>query len=362
MDDDLTLKAYHYDLPDTHIAQHPVEQRENARLMLLDRGAGTIRHLRFSDINSLVLPGDVLVYNNTKVFKARLNGCKETGGKAEVFLLAFPSPAADSREGKNGWTRFSCEILVRTSRKPLPGSVITISNNCFFTLEENRERGKWTAHLYIPVGEDIEEIIDTNGLVPLPPYIHRHKEVDNNDVSRYQTVYANATGAVAAPTAGLHFTNQLLVDLSAQGVQIAPITLHVGYGTFSPVEVDDIKQHKIHREYIEVSKKSAAIINNAKRNGGNLWAVGTTSTRTIEYCSKKNGTIIPFSGWCDLYIYPGYSFKAVDRLITNFHLPESSLMFLVSALCGRKKLLECYRTAIENNYRFFSYGDAMAII
>ena len=361
MQDDLTLAAYHYDLPEKNIAQQPTEKRELSRLMLLNRDTGNISHLQFSDISALFNPGDVLVVNNTKVFKARLQGRKETGGKTEVFLLSYPVPEKGTDTEPGGQT-FICEALIKSSRKPQRGSIISIDNNCRCILLKNTDRGKWLIRLLVSEESSLELVISTNGAIPLPPYISRPKGASSKDVSRYQTVYADRVGAVAAPTAGLHFTEELLENLMQRDIAIAPVTLHVGYGTFSPVEKTNIKNHAIHREQIEISKKSADLINNAKKDGRAVWAVGTTSARTLEYCSDTAGHVSPFSGWCDLYIYPGYTFRTVDNLITNFHLPQSSLMFLVSALCGRELLLDCYRRAVNADYRFFSYGDAMAII
>ena len=360
MQDDLTLASYHYHLPQENIAQHPADTRDLSRLLLFDRSNKSTRHLKFADITGYFSPGDALVINNTKVFRARFKGRKESGGKAEVFLLGYPVPTDNANSVKVN--TFECEALVKSSRKPKAGSTIIIGTDFRCTLIENTDRGKWRVNLQLPITRSLDQLIDDNGDVPLPPYINRPHGASSRDGSRYQTVYAEKVGAVAAPTAGLHFTDDLLAELESKGVTMVPLTLHVGYGTFSPVETEEITDHRIHREYIELPRKSADMLNEVKKRRGRIWAVGTTSVRTLEFCAGSDGEISAYSGWCDLYIYPGYRFKVVDNLITNFHLPQSSLMFLVSALCGRENLLECYRIAIKNGYRFYSYGDAMAVI
>jgi S-adenosylmethionine:tRNA ribosyltransferase-isomerase len=361
MQDDLILQAYDYNLPEKNIAQHPVDRRDQSRLLALDQKTGCVEHLLFSDIRQFIQEGDILVINDTRVFPARLFGRKKTGGKAEVFLLGYPRPiAGDSPDP--GFLQYSCEALIKSSRKPQPGSTVIINENCHCRLLQNSGRGKWSIVLSIPQASGLDDVLAKSGDIPLPPYISRSHGTSSDDVTRYQTVYADQVGAVAAPTAGLHFTQTLLNDLRLKGVKIAPITLHVGYGTFSPVEVDDIMQHSIHREHIDIPPQSADSINRVKWAGGKVWAVGTTSVRALEYSIDDSGMVVPFNGWCDLYITPEFTFRVIDNLITNFHLPQSSLMFLVAALCGREQLLDCYHTAINRDYRFYSYGDAMAII
>ncbi len=355
------LQAYDYHLPEKNIAQHPAERRDQSRLLVLDRNSGFVEHLRFSDIAALIRKGDVLVINDTKVFPARLSGRKETGGKVEVFLLGYPASIAE-KPLQSGQRQFSCEALIKSSRRPTAGSTLVINEHCQCRLLQYRSRGKWSVRLLIAPGFDLDDLLATSGDIPLPPYISRVHGSTEEDAARYQTVYAKQAGAVAAPTAGLHFTGSLLDNLRSTGVEIAPLTLHVGYGTFSPVEEPDISRHAIHAEYIDISPGSAATINRAKSAGGKVWAVGTTSVRALEFSSDENGRVSPFSGWCDLYITPGFKYRVIDNLITNFHLPRSSLMFLVAALCGRKKLLECYQLAVSHDYRFYSYGDAMTII
>ncbi len=361
MQDDLLLQAYDYNLPEKNIAQHPADRRDQSRLLVLDQKTGCIEHFLFSDIKQFIQKGDVLVINDTRVFPARLLGRKKTGGKAEVFLLDYPSPLkAESPDP--AYLHYSCEALVKSSRKPQPGSKIIINENCHCRLLQNSGRGKWSIVLSIPSAAGLDDVLAVSGDIPLPPYICRTHGTSAEDASRYQTVYAAQVGAVAAPTAGLHFTHDLLNDLRLKGVKIAPITLHVGYGTFSPVETDDITKHSIHREHIEIPQESADIVNSVKGAGGKVWAVGTTSVRALEFSIDERGMVVPVNGWCDLYITPGFKYRAVDNLITNFHLPQSSLMFLVAALCGREQLLDCYHTAVSRDYRFYSYGDAMAII
>ncbi len=361
MQDDLRLQAYDYNLPEKNIAQHPADRRDRSRLLVLDRTSGSVRHLLFSDIVTFIRKGDVLVINDTRVFPARLSGRKETGGKVEVFLLGYPKLSAEGglqREHQH----FSCEALIKSSRKPAAGSTLEINEHCRCTVLHNSGRGKWSITLSVAPGFELDDILAANGDIPLPPYISRIHGTSAEDASRYQTVYANQAGAVAAPTAGLHFTRNLLDTLRSGGVEIAPLTLHVGYGTFSPVEEADISRHVIHREHIDIPAESADIVNRVKSAGGKVWAVGTTSVRALEFSSDENGRVSPFNGWCDLYITPGFNYRVIDNLITNFHLPRSSLMFLVAALCGREKLLECYHQAVSHGYRFYSYGDAMTII
>lgn len=356
MQEDLNLDAYHYDLPKECIAQHPADSRDNSRLMVLRTGSGVREHRHFSDIYEYLGKNDILVVNNTRVFPARLLGRKETGGKIEVFLLEFPEAT------EPGASTAQAIALLKSSKRPKPGAKITISNNLSGQVVEFKEDGKAVFKLAFNKEIGLMQCLEEAGNVPLPPYIERQEGSTQEDKNRYQTVYADKPGAVAAPTAGLHFTDELLQKLEDKGVAIGEVTLHVGYGTFAPVRENDITRHKIHSEYLSIGEDVVAHIDNAKQNGGRVWAVGTTSVRALEYSAKKFGKLQAVDDWCDLYIYPGFEFKVVDNLITNFHLPDSSLMFLVSALCGRKTLLECYQAAIKKGYRFFSYGDAMAII
>jgi S-adenosylmethionine:tRNA ribosyltransferase-isomerase len=361
MQDDLKLAAYHYDLPDKNIAQFPVDRRDHSRLLVLNRRTGLIEHLHFHQITGLFNPGDLLVLNDTRVFPARLLGRKESGGKAEVLLLGYPVPVESAGNASRA-RHFRCEALIKSSRPPRTGSIVHVGTQGSCIMREDRSRGRWLIELIIYPPASLESLFDASGEVPLPPYIKRDRGAVDSDSQRYQTVYANQPGAVAAPTAGLHFTKDLIAALESDGVRIVPVTLHVGYGTFAPVQVDDISTHRIHREYMEISESTAAVVNETKAAGGKIWAVGTTTVRALESSVDRDGRLNPGRDWCDLYITPGFTFRVVDNLITNFHLPGSSLLFLVAALCGRETLLECYRQAIAREYRFYSYGDAMAVI
>lgn len=360
MQDDLKLEAYHYHLPEKHIAQYPTEKRDHSRLLVLNRNSGAVEHLHFHQIDSLFSPGDLLVVNDTRVFPARLHGRKQSGGKAEIFLLSYPAEqtAAQPCPGSS----FRCEALIKSSRQPTVGSKIIIDEQNHAVLLENRGRGTWLIELRLSGKAGLNSLLERSGDVPLPPYIKRNERASEIDRQRYQTIYADQPGAVAAPTAGLHFTEDLLGRLKNKGVETASITLHVGYGTFAPVQEDDIANHRIHREYVHLSNNTAERVNKAKSRGGRIWAVGTTTVRALEFAADGAGQVTPVNDWCDLYITPGFTFRVVDNLITNFHLPRSSLLFLVSALCGRQTLLDSYQTAIEHDYRFYSYGDAMAIV
>ena len=356
MQEDLNLNSYNYHLPEQLIAQHPAEKRDNSRLMVVHAGSDGPEHHRFSDIGRFIGKEDMLVVNNTKVFPARLLGTKETGGKAEVFLLEFP--AIDNQNSSEAVTNG----LVKSSKRPKKGSQITINTMLSCTVEEDLEGGKVRLRLHYDQDLGLAETLQRSGQVPLPPYISRKNGCTTEDVHRYQTVYASRPGAVAAPTAGLHFTDELLKSITDQGTLLGQVTLHVGYGTFAPVRETDITRHQIHREYLSITQETVDNISATKKRGGKIWAVGTTTVRALEYGASRTGCLEAIEDWCDLYIYPGFRFRVIDNLITNFHLPDSSLMFLVSALCGRTTLLDCYKTAIKERYRFFSYGDAMAII
>lgn len=361
MQDDFSLDSYDYHLPEEKIAQQPAAKREHSKLFVYNRRDSSRQHLHFCDIIDFFRKGDLLVVNDTKVIPARLFGKKETGGKAEVFLLELPVNMSTplQQEGKN---ILEATALIKSSKRPAIGSTITIAENLHCQIQEHHDGGKVRLYLKYPVQSHIMDVLEQHGNVPLPPYIERREGTSDKDKKRYQTVYAKNNGAVAAPTAGLHFTKEIFTQLEQKGVSTAHLTLHVGYGTFAPVRTEDIKDHQIHSEYISLTEETAEQINRVKEKGGKVWAVGTTSVRTLEFCSDEQGKLKPYSGWCDLYIFPGFKYKVIDNLITNFHLPKSSLLFLVSALCGREELLSCYREAMEKDYRFFSYGDAMAII
>ena len=341
----MKLSDFYYDLPEELIAQDPLLKRSDSRLMVINRETGEIEHKHFTDVINYLDEGDCLVINDTKVIPARLIGVKEdTGASIEVLLL--------KRKDDKTW-----ETLVKPGKKARVGARISFGDGKLIgevtdIVEEGNRLVKFT---YDGI---FEEVLDELGQMPLPPYI-THKLEDKN---RYQTVYAKHDGSAAAPTAGLHFTNELLSDIEKKGIKIARVTLHVGLGTFRPVKVDNITDHHMHSEFYVIDENAAEIINETKKNGGKVVSVGTTSTRTLETAADENGMIKACSGWTDIFIYPGYKFKCVDRLITNFHLPESTLLMLVSALYNREKILEAYKTAVEEKYRFFSFGDAMILL
>jgi S-adenosylmethionine:tRNA ribosyltransferase-isomerase len=363
MDDHFHLSAYDYHLPEENIAQNPSDRRDQSRLLVLDCENDRTEHRQFTDIIEYFMPGDILVVNNTKVFPARILGRKETGGKVEILLLYFPETILAERL-ENGWHSVEAKVLLKSSKRPRPGSLLVFGENLKANVLELLDNGQVRLELlYRLTGTNtLEDLFILHGQIPLPPYIKRPEGSTEDDRRRYQTKYAEHTGSVAAPTAGLHFSDELLEKIRDRGVVILTVTLHVGYGTFSPVRCGDIRDHDIHSEYIEISPETAETLNDYKKYGSRIWAVGTTTARALEFTAHQNGTISPFSGLCDHYIYPGYTFRVVDNLITNFHLPQSSLLFLVSALGGRERILDCYAQAVQENYRFFSYGDAMAII
>lgn len=351
-----SLDDYHYDLPVELIAQQPVEQRDRSRLLCLERQTGRVSHAVFSDIGNNLKAGDVLIVNNTAVIPGRLTGQKETGGKVEVLISDFVGGQKSSAESGN----FICRCLVKASKRSAPGTWFYFAEGL---KAEVLEAGHRDYHLKFYSDGDFETLLYRIGQVPLPPYIKRNfgGMPDCDDQTSYQTVYASRKGAIAAPTAGLHFTSNLLADLRDGGVQIVELTLHVGYGTFLPVRVTDIRRHQMHAEPFTISARAAETINAARADGKRVVPVGTTCVRTLEYAADSNGEIQAGSGKCDLYIYPGYRFKAVDAMITNFHLPRSTLLMLVSAFAGRQKVLNAYQEAIRQRYRFYSYGDATYI-
>ena len=351
-----SLSDYHYDLPPDLIAQKPADQRDGSNLLQLNRRTGVLSHHRFNEIGAFFNPGDVLVVNDTAVIPGRLEGKKASGGKVEVLITDY----AESVKSCDNYGNFICMCLVKASKRPGPGTWLYFADGL---RAEVRDARNGAHRLKFYVNGDFEALLDKIGQVPLPPYIKRnHSQVPLcDDKASYQTVYAGPRGAIAAPTAGLHFTEELLNNLRAEGVIIVPLTLHVGYGTFLPVRVADIRRHQMHAELFTLSTKSAEIINTAKNSGKRVVAVGTTCVRTLEYSSNSNGCVVAGSGGCDLFIIPGYSFKIVDAMITNFHLPQSTLLMLVSAFAGRKNVLNAYREAIQRKYRFYSYGDSMLI-
>lgn len=341
----MKVSDFTYELPEELIAQDPLKDRASSRLMVLDKKSGAVSHRSFRDIKEYLRKGDCLVLNNTRVIPARLLGERiGTGGAVEILLL--------KRLGDNTW-----ETLVRPGKKLKAGAAVSFGGGLL----------KGEIEEVLPDGNRIvrfeyegifEELLDRLGQMPLPPYI-THKLEDRN---RYQTVYAKHDGSAAAPTAGLHFTEELLDEIREMGVSIAEVTLHVGLGTFRPVKATEITDHKMHSEFYRIDEETASLINETKRQGGRIISVGTTSTRTLESASDPDGTLRAKSGWTEIFIYPGYEFKVIDGLITNFHLPESTLIMLVSALAGREHVLSAYETAVKERYRFFSFGDAMLIL
>lgn len=344
MTEGMNVKDYDYDLPEELIAQDPLEDRSSSRLMVLDRQTGDVEHRHFTDILEYLHPGDCLVINNTKVIPARLFGVKEdTQAKIEVLLL--------KRKENDIW-----ETLVKPGKKAKPGTKLVFGDGLLTAkvVDVVEEGNRLIQFHYDGI---FEEILDQLGQMPLPPYI-THQLKDKN---RYQTVYAKYDGSAAAPTAGLHFTKELLQKVKDMGVDIAEVTLHVGLGTFRPVKVENVLDHHMHSEFYMVSQEAADKINRAKESGHRVIAVGTTSTRTLEAAADENGRLHETSGWTEIFIYPGYQFKVIDALITNFHLPQSTLVMLVSALAGREHVLHAYEIAVKERYRFFSFGDAMLI-
>ena len=341
----MDVKDFYYDLPQELIAQDPLEDRSSSRLMVLDKITGEVEHRHFKDITEYLRPGDCLVINNTKVIPARLYGVKEgTEAKIEILLL--------KRKENDIW-----ETLVKPGKKCKIGTKIVFGEGILTgeVIDIVEEGNRLIQFHYEGI---FEEILDRLGQMPLPPYI-THQLQDKN---RYQTVYAKYDGSAAAPTAGLHFTPELLQQVCDMGVEIAEVTLHVGLGTFRPVKETDVLKHHMHSEFYKIEQSEADKINKAKKEGHRVIAVGTTSTRTLESAADENGFLTEKSGWTEIFIYPGYQFKVIDALITNFHLPESTLVMLVSALAGREHVLAAYETAVEEKYRFFSFGDAMFIV
>lgn len=336
---------FYYDLPEELIAQDPLADRSASRLLHLDRETGEIQHTDFKHITRYLNPGDCLVINDTKVIPARLYGSKVgTDAGIEILLL--------KRKGDNVW-----ETLVKPGKKAKPGTVISFGEGLLTgeVIDVVEEGNRLIRFHYEGI---FEEILDKLGEMPLPPYI-THKLEDKN---RYQTVYAKNEGSAAAPTAGLHFTEELLEEIRRMGVNIAHVTLHVGLGTFRPVKVDDVEKHHMHSEFYVVEEDQAKLINDTKKNGGRIISVGTTSCRTLESAADEDGNLQAKSGWTEIFIYPGYQFKIIDGLITNFHLPESTLLMLVSALAGKENIMKAYEEAVRERYRFFSFGDAMMIL
>ncbi|MCZ6635968.1 MAG: tRNA preQ1(34) S-adenosylmethionine ribosyltransferase-isomerase QueA [bacterium] len=345
----MKLSDYDYDLPEELIAQYPAAKRDASRLMVLDRARRTIGHGQFLDVVDLLRPGDCLVVNETRVFPARLKGHRSgTGGVVELLLIRQEGALWETMVRPGRRMRVGAEVVFPGADLKAVVEAVCPSGHRMFRFEG---------------GETLEAVLEEQGHVPLPPYIRREDEAADRE--RYQTVYAKISGAVAAPTAGLHFTPELLEALRARGVDVAPVLLHVGPGTFKPVTVADPTQHEMDAEYFEVGSETVEIVNRCREHGGRVVAVGTTSVRTLESAARQEGdrwVLAPQGGWTRLFVYPPYSFRLVDGLITNFHLPGSTLLMLVAAFAGREFMLEAYRQAVEERYRFYSYGDAMVIL
>ncbi len=349
----MKLSDFHFDLPDELIARFPAENRRDSRLLCLDGVTGALQHRQFPDLLELVQPGDLMVFNNTRVIPARVFGCKESGGKVEILV-----------ERVTG--EHTALAHVRASKAPKSGTLIKLAISPQEAAGETDYNavvvGRESDLFVLEFPQGVTQVLESIGHMPLPPYIDRNDQL--SDRERYQTVYNEKQGAVAAPTAGLHFDNELLMALKQRGVEIGFVTLHVGAGTFQPVRVDNIEEHVMHSEYLEVGEELCAQVEDTRKRGGRVIAVGTTSVRCLETASAASGSNVrlkPFTGETDIFIYPGYVFKVVDALVTNFHLSESTLIMLVSAFAGREQVLEAYNVAVAERYRFFSYGDAMFI-
>ena len=342
----MRTEDFDYFLPPGMIAQEPTDKRDASRLMTVDRQNGTTDEIPFSQVSRLLREEDLLVINDTRVIPARLMGAKESGGRVEVFLVRkLISPG-------EVW-----QCLISASKPPRAGAVIHLPGEMTATVLDRGDEGTWTLS-FIPE-DGFEEWLENAGEMPLPPYIRRTPKA--SDRERYQTVFAREKGAVAAPTAGLHFTGEILRDIVARGIEIAVLTLHVGLGTFLPVRVDDPRRHRMHKEFFRIPEETAEAVNKRKKVGGRVVAVGTTTTRALEQRACEDGTLRPGEGEADIFIYPGYAFRIVDALFTNFHLPKSTLLMLVSAFAGKELLFRAYEEAIRKGFRFYSYGDAMFI-
>ncbi|BCS89029.1 tRNA preQ1(34) S-adenosylmethionine ribosyltransferase-isomerase QueA [Pseudodesulfovibrio sediminis] len=357
IDQDYLLESYNFELPEENIAQAPADRRDGSRLLVLNRKEESLTPVNFTDLLEYLPKNALLVANNSRVIPARIFGSKATGGKVE-FLLLTPLPLIEKKE-ENGWQIARVEGLLRASKTPKQGTEVTFADTFKLIPEEAGPFGRWQVTLKWK--GDLTKLFSEHGHLPLPPYIKRPDSTADRE--RYQTTYSDEskTGSVAAPTAGLHFTPELRQKLANNGFEWAEVTLYVGYGTFSPVRCTDIRDHAMHSEYIEVPEATAHAIRQAKKEGRPVIAVGTTSARTLEGMFREIGNVSEFKGETDIFITPGYTFNVIDGILTNFHLPESSLIIMISALAGRKTILSAYEFALENGFRFFSYGDAMLI-
>jgi len=358
---------FYFELPEELIAQTPIENREQSRLLMMDRKTGELAHHHFYELPKLLREGDCLVLNDSRVIPARLLGKRESGGAVEIVLLREMETSANQSTATNqvsevcnlatGKNTTIWECLVRPGKKIKTGTKLIFGDGELTAVVTNEaDGGNRLIEFYFD--GIFMEVLERLGRTPLPPYIHEELE----DGERYQTVYSRVSGSAAAPTAGLHFTNELLEEIAARGVEIRYITLHIGLGTFRPVKVDDIEDHHMHAEYFIIPEDTAETVNRVRKNGGRVVAVGTTSCRALESCADEAGIITPFSGFTEIFIYPGYAYRGIDGLVTNFHLPESTLIMLVSAFAGRENTLNAYKEAIDKRYRFFSFGDAMLMV
>jgi S-adenosylmethionine:tRNA ribosyltransferase-isomerase len=357
--EDFQLASYRYELPRERIAQYPSQGREQSRLLVLRRDSDAVSEHPFAELPELLPAGALLVANNTRVLPARLVGRRPTGGRVELLPLEPPPLVQERARAANGLYTAETEGLLNSSKRPKAGETLAFPGGLSAEILEDGEYGR--ARLGLSWAGRLGDVFEAHGRMPLPPYIRR--EDAEQDRERYQTVYAreDKAGAVAAPTAGLHFTEQTRERLRDRGIEWTELTLHVGYGTFSPVRCEDVRNHAMHAEHVEISEEAAEAVNRARAEGRPVTAVGTTSARTLEGVHAQLGDIRPFAGLVDIYIRPGFSFQVVDHLLTNFHLPESSLLIMVSSLAGRKRVLSAYQEALQRGFRFFSYGDAMLI-
>lgn len=342
----MRLSDFDYDLPESLIAQEPAEPREASRMLVVDRSSETFRDDEFVHLSNVLRPDDLLVLNNTRVFPARLIGRSETGGRVEIFLV--------KKLGEGSW-----DALARPARRLKPGKRVTFADDLSGTIVETLPDGH--VQIEFELEDEFDAVLERVGHTPLPPYITRPKDGPDQDRVRYQTVYAKASGAIAAPTAGLHFTDDLLGVLRSRGIEVVELTLHVGYGTFEPVRVDDLTSHSVLPERYEISRDAASALNTARHEGRRIVAIGTTTTRALESAVSESGEFRPGANTAALTITPGYKFKAVNALLTNFHLPKSSLLILVSTFGGHKLIMDAYKHAVASRYRFYSYGDCMFI-
>lgn len=357
---DFFKDSYQLEVPDSLIAQHPRDRRHDSRLMVLDRYRQQLHHSCFGKLTDFLQPESCLVANNSKVFPARLKGRKESTSGGVELLLTTPPPLLEIEEMADGWRQARAQAAVRPAKRIRSGHRLLFSQDLIFLVGTKKDYGQVEGDLLWR--GDLDRILQTLGQMPLPPYIKREQEA--RDWQRYQTVYAREEkkGSAASPTAGLHFTPSVFDRLREKNITWTEISLHVGYGTFNPIKERDIRDHTMHAEFVEVSPECARRVNKAKGEGRPVVAVGTTSVRALESAALSSWEVAPYRGWTDLYIYPGYEFRVVDHMITNFHLPDSSLILMVSAFAGREQLLHAYKSAIEQGYRFFSYGDAMLIM